>query len=815
MVNFTSQPITERIARIRERFRSTKPKVDINRYKIVTEFYQNNPDITGIFKRAYVLKEICEKMPTPVWDDELIVGCAANTYRGCVIQPENSLAWFKQENPTIEHLTTLRTTDPYLCDPEDFEYIYNTVDFWAKNSMCAMIDHYLPEKFLKNYTASRVLNFQPVGSNHMPVGHFIPNFQKLVDRGLGSIKEEALMKMEALENIGMPLDGARKYTFYRAVVIVIDALIHYTKRYAIAVAKKAQECTDPVRKAELEQMAVSLDWIIENPARTYQEALQAVYLYHMGFILDAQTHGNSFGRLDITVGKYAEADIAAGRLTLEQAQELTDSFMLKVAEINKFTSELVARSGPGYTTGSLVTVGGVDKQGNDSTNISTFMILESTRRLKIHQPPVAIRVHDKTPDELWKTAIACNRAVGGLPSFQYDGVIIKMLAERRGLAMEDARNYALAGCVEPAGNGCDFANSGGDGNNAYTMLPNALLCAINNGVNPFKLPFPGAPDPCVAAPQTGYLYEMNTMQEVLEAYETQIEFFTRWQVNMVNSWENLYAFHTPLPLLSATMDGCMESGLDIMWGGAKYNGAGNSSIGHGTVADSLNIINQLCFEDKICTTRELYDAIMNNWEGHEDLLQYIRGRAVHFGNDDPKADQFLKFVADTYSNGITRGVSPRGCHWSAGCWPVTLNVAFGMFTHATPDGRKTGEPLSDGISPVQSMDKNGPLTTFNSILKFDQCNYANGTLCNMKFHPTVLAGEDGWKKLRDVMLTYFQRGGMELQLNLISSDTLRDAQKNPEEYKDLVVRIAGFSAYFVEVYKESQDDLIRRTEMSM
>lgn len=421
-------------------------------------------------------------------------------------------------------------------------------------------------------------------------------------------------------------------------------------------------------------------------------------------------------------------------------------------------------------------------------------------------------MHDNTPAELWEAGIETTKQVGGVPCFEYDEEAEKALV-KRGIPIEDARNYCLIGCVEPCVCGSDFANSGGDGNAAYTILPAALWCAINNGVNPFR--FPGAPEPTASGPKTGYLYDMKSMDEVLEAYKTQMDFFTKWQVSMVNCYEYIYAFHRPLPLLSATMDGCMESGLDVLWGGAKYNGAGNSSIGHGTVADSLNVINQVCFEKKIATTRELYDALMANWEGYEDLHQYILGKVTHFGNNDPEADKYLSFVADTYADGITRGKSPRGCDWSAGCWPVTLNVVMGMFNAATPDGRKTGDPLSDGISPVQGMDKNGPFSTINSMLKFDQSKYANGTLCNMKFHPTALQGEHGDEKLRAVMESYFRGGGMELQLNIVSADTLRDAQKHPENYQDLVVRVAGFSAYFVEVFKESQDDLIRRTEMCL
>ncbi len=804
---YQNAPMTERVQRVREKYRSTKPKIDLHRYKLVTEFYMENPDITGILKRAENLRNLFEKMPTPVNEDELIVGFAAETYRGCALFPENSFWWFLDE---IDTLPT-RSVDPYDIDQETYDYIKKTGHFWEKNCTSAIIDKYLPESY-KQLSGAGVLNFLEKRNCQNPIGHYCGNFWTVVDRGLGSVRDEARAKMRELEENGIGGDEAKKYIFYRSVDIVTEGLIIYTKRYAAECLRQAESCSDPKRKAELLQMADSLDWIIEKPCRTYHEALQACYLYQMGHILDAQLHGISYGRLDLYVGKYLDADLEAGRITREQAQELMDLFMLKVAECNKVWSELKTRSGPGYTSGQLITIGGMHKDGSDSTNLATYLVLQSSARLKLHNPPVALRVHKDTPNDLWEAALETNKQVGGVPCFENDDVAIESIV-RRGIPVEDARNYCLIGCVEPCVCGSDFSNSGGDGNNSYTILPAALWLAINNGVNPFR--FPGAPENKPSGPRTGYLYDMKSMDEVLAAYKTQIDYFTKWQVNMVNCYEYIYSFHRPLPLLSATMDGCMESGLDVMWGGSKYNAAGNSSIGHGTVADSLNVIDYVCFRKKIATTRELYDALINNWEGYEDLHQYILGKVPHYGNNIPEADKYLKFVADTYADGICRGTSPRGCGWTAGCWPVTLNVVLGKFNHATPDGRKTGAPLSDGISPVQGMDKNGPLATIGSILKFDQSKYANGTLCNMKFHPTVLSGEDGIEKLRTVMQTYFDGGGMELQLNIVSAETLRDAQAHPENYKDLVVRIAGFSAYFVEVYKDAQDDLIRRTEMNV
>ncbi len=805
---YQNAPVSDRVRYIRDLYRNTRPKIDINRYKLVTEFYKNNPQLSGIMKRAGNLRNLFEKMPVPVRDHERIVGFAGVEFRSSLLSPENSFAWFLNE---IDELGN-RTVDPYDIDEEDKKYVKETGEFWVKNCMSAAIDAIYPDEYYRDVLGNGVLNFRDHENCQNPIGHFCGNFWTVVDKGLGPVLEEARVKKAALLENGVRGDDARKYQFYRAVEMVTEGMIIYTKRYAKECLRLAKLATDEKRKAELYSMADSLNVIIEKPCRTYYEALQACFLYQMGMILDGQLHGISYGRLDQYVGKYAERDLKEGRITLEEAQELTDMFMLKVAEVNRIWSARATKTSPGYTSGQLITLGGVNSDGSDATNIATYMVLQSSARLKLHNPPLALRIHEGTPDELWEAGIETNKQVGGVPCFEYDDVAEKSIM-RRGIPIEEARNYCLIGCVEPCVCGSDFADSGGDGNNSYTILPAALWCAINNGTNPFRLP--GAPEPKATGPKTGYLYEMKSMDEVLKAYKTQVDYYTKWQVTMVSCYEQIYAERTPLPLLSATMTGCMESGLDVMWGGAKYNGAGNSSIGHGNVADSLNIIDQVCFRDKIATTRELYDALMADWKGYEELHQYILGRCSHFGNNDPEADKYLKFVADTYSEGIGRGRSVRNCSWSAGCWPVTLNVVLGGMVCATPDGRRAGEPLSDGISPVQGMDKNGPFATINSILKFDQSNFANGTLCNMKFHPTALQGAEGDKKLRAVMETYFKQGGMELQLNIISADTLKKAQETPDDYKDLVVRIAGFSAYFVEVYKEAQDDLIRRTEMTI
>ena len=805
---YQNAPISDRVQKIRAMYRGKKPRIDITRYRLVTEFYMENPQLPGILKRAGNLRNLFEHMPTPVREHELIVGHPGEEFRCSALYPEYSFSWFLDEIDTFP----TRSTDPYDLDPADREYILKTGDFWRKNCVSAAIDAVYPQEYMEGVVGNGVLNFRPSGNCQHPIGHFVGNFWTVVDKGLGAVAREAGEKRRALLEKGIQGEEARQYEFYRAVQMVTEGLILYTKRYSAECLRQAETCSDPVRRGELLDMADRLDRVIDKPCESYHDALQACFLYQLGILLDSQPHGISYGRLDQYCGKYLERDLAEGRLTRAQAQELTDMFILKIAELNKAWSERATRSSPGYTSGQLITLGGTDQEGKDATNDVTYMVLQASARLKLHNPPLALRLHEGTPEALWEAGIETTKQVGGVPCFEWDAMAEKSLM-RRGIPLEDARNYCLIGCVEPCVCGSDFANSGGDGANSYTILPAALWCAINNGVNPYHAP--GTPEPGRTGLPTGYLYEMNSMEEVLEAYRRQIDYFTKWQVTMVNCYEYLYAERMPLPLLSATVEGCMESGLDVLWGGSKYTNTGNSSIGHGNVADSLNIIDQVCFREKIATTRELYDALMHDWEGYEELHQIIQGRCAHFGNNDPQADKYLAFVADTYVDGISRGVSPRGNRWTAGCWPVTLNVVYGGMVWATPDGRKAGAPLSDGISPVQSMDKEGPFSTIGSILKFDQSRYSNGTLCNMKFHPTALKGEDGDRKLRAVMETYFRGGGMELQINVVSANMLREAQEKPKDYEDLVVRIAGFSAYFVEVYKEAQDDLIRRTEMSV
>lgn len=806
---FQLQPVTDRVARIRERYRTTIPRLCIARLRIVTEFYQDNPQLTGPLKRAKNFKNLCEKLPIHINEGEVIVGSQVTSYRASSLNPEfGGLAWFQQEWQAGTMLT--REHDRYLVDPKDAEYVLSIVEFWEKENNSAKLSEYVPEGYFA--AAGNGVTTFPAGKGicSNPIGHFCANYNKAIRVGFASILAQARSRMASMEG---KLYGHRvaQYNFYRSVAIVCEGMILLSKRYADACRALAASEREPARKTELEEMADCLDWIMEHPCRTFYEALQCLYLYHLAMCLDGQQHGISYGRVDQYLGSFYQADVAAGRITPERAQELLDLFYLKTAEMNKMGA-MNNSTASGYTSGMLMTLGGVDEYGNDATNAVTYMMLQSAARLVLHDPPQALRIHKGTPQALWEAALHTTMISGGVPSFENDEVIIPALI-RRGMSLESARNYCLIGCVEPAGCGNHWPMCGGSGREGYWNMATCFLQAINNGYNPF--PNPDGSPPVQTGLPTGYLYEMNSFEQVLEAVRKQMKYFVDWQITMMNTQEYITARELPLPLVSATMDGCMECGRDVMDGGAQYNSTGFPGIAIGNLADCLALTKYLVYDEKICTGQELYDAIMANWEGYEQLHQFILHRAPRYGNGNAYNDWFLKWASETFAQLVNAGEGPRGPFY-AGLFPVAFHVFYGLTTAATPDGRKLGEPLADGISPMQQMDTNGPTVLLSSILgNLDQYEFPDGTLLNLKFHPTAFANEQGMRKVQALMCTYFDQGGMELQLNVVSGDTLRTAQSNPEDYQDLVVRVAGFSAYFVELSRQSQDDIISRTEITL
>ncbi len=807
------RPVSERIDKIREMYRTVEPTISISRYKLMTEFYLNNPQLNGILKRAKAYRHVCQNLEIDILDHEMIVGSHSPTFRGSAVFPDNGAPWIRRECVDSNNIEE-RTVDPYFLADEDREYIKETIGFWENNSTSKMVEEYLPAGYA-DHSGSLVTMWPHKDPAQAPVGHFIVGHKRVIAVGMRAIKEDADRKIAELEEIGIA-ENISQYEFYRAVSISLEGAMTLAQRYSDLAAEKAAACDDPKRKAELELISETMARVPADTPRTFFEAAQCVFFTQMVTTLDAQLHGTSFGRVDQYLGKFYDDDLAAGRINAEQGQEIIDFFMLKIAEQNKAVAERMARNVPGYTSGQLITIGGIDRTGKDVTNAVTYMILQASARLALHDPPVALRVHENTPDELWAAAIETNTHAGGVPTYQSDSAIIPVL-QARGLSVEDAREYGMVGCVEPGGNGNEWSQSGQNGDGAaYFLMPNALLEAINDGINPMRMP--GAPEPRRTGVSTGYLYEMETFDQVKEAYRQQIEYFAKWSMNCTSAFQYVMRWNQPVPIASATIEGCMESGRDVMDNGAKYTSIGVAGVGIGNVADSLAAIKYLCFDTKKVTTREFYDALMSNWQGDaraEEIRGMILKEVPHFGNGDKYVDELAGWAADVFAAAFN-GKKVLNGTYSAGIWPVTTNVTFGAISFATPDGRYTSDAFSDGISGVQGRDVQGPLAVLGSVAHVDSSKFGNGTLLNMRFHPSAVNTEGSRLKLIELMKTYmFDMKGMEMQLNIISSDTMRAARENPDEYRDLVVRIAGFSAYFVEISEEAKDDLIARTELQL
>jgi len=516
----------------------------------------------------------------------------------------------------------------------------------------------------------------------------------------------------------------------------------------------------------------------------------------------------SIGRFDQYTWPYLKADLEAGRITMEEAQEYVDGFFLK---INTFYFGGFGKTA--QTTGigasyQHTTIGGMDPAtGADAVNPVSYMVLETMARLDLHEPTISLRVTKDMPKEMWDCAMAASTRVGGLPLLQNDEVIVPSLVRELGFSLEDARNFAFIGCQEITGSGNDYPAPNGSamGHNGIFWAI-ALIMAINNGINPIN----GAQ--CPEKVRSGYLYDMETMDDVRAAFEKICKWMLTWSASLNNLSEHEYPRLFPFPNLSISTEGCMESGKDVSEGGAKYNSYGGTATGLATTADSLTALKYIVYDKKIVSREEFLKAILDNWEGHEDLRQIVLNTVPHYGNNDPYADAEMTYVLDLYYN-ITRAFSTCRCTtYKCGTFGASDHVVQGEVTWATPDGRKTGDPIADACSPAQGRDKCGPTAVLTSATKFEQSHLMDGMALNLKIHPTSLQGDEGITKLEDLTKTYFEQGGMEVQYNVVDGETLRKAQKHPENYHNLVVRIAGFSAYFVDMTEEMQNDIISRAE---
>ena len=815
---YTFKPHTDRVERLRAAVRDRVIVADAAKPRLQLEALKKYIKYPPMLQKPYISLYVLERMPISIQPDEFFFGDMGNRGWGggdgmMWLRADIENTWPIQEDGL--HHAPLE--DPaysrqlMAISPEDLKELREIAMERAQIQGGWDVQDWLPDGVEEFFA----LQAGPTGKIggwpiYLPPGHLTPGFQNILRDGYGKIRKQAQDWLDEHEGNIMG-DDIGKYMFYKAATVACDGAITLTRRYAALSRDLAEKAEDPAKKAEYESRAESLDWIATETPRTFWEACQMVMLYNVFLKADNDPRITSIGRFDQYTWPYLKANLEAGRITEDEAQEYVDGFFLK---INTFywggIGKVAQTAGIGHI-GQHTTIGGTDPiTGEDAVNPVSYIVLEAMARLDLHEPTISLRVTKNTPKEMWDCAMAASTRVGGLPLLQNDEVVIPAIMKELGFSLEDARNYAFIGCQEITGSGNDYPAPNGSAmghNGIYWAI--ALLMAINNGINPIN----GAQ--CPEKVRSGYLYEMETMDDVRAAFEKICTWMMTWSASLNNLTEHEYPRMYPFPNLSISTEGCMESGKDVSEGGAKYNSYGGTATGLATTADSLTALKYIVFDKKIATREEFLQAILDNWEGHEDLRQIVLNTVPHYGNDDPYADQEMTYVMDLYYN-ITRAFSTCRCStYKCGTFGASDHVVQGEITWATPDGRRTGEPIADACSPAQGRDKNGPTSVLNSSTTFDHGHFMDGIAVNLKIHPTSLQGDEGMTKLENLTKGYFQQGGLEVQYNVVDAKTLRKAQDRPDDYHNLVVRIAGFSAYFVDMTTEMQNDIISRAEHRM
>lgn len=779
-----------RVERIKERFLGITPEICVERAKLITASYKETEAEPIHIRRALALEKILHEMTIFIQEDELIVGNQATKARSSPIFPEFSCKWLEAELDRLEK----RSGDVFLISEEKKQTLRELFPYWegkTSNEMAAAL--MTPEA--KDAQAAGVFTVGNYFFNG--VGHISVDYAKVLREGLNGVINEAEAEMAGLD-VTNP-DQLKKMHFLRAVVIANKAVIHFAERFAQEAERMAAVEKNEVRQAELQEVARICHKVPAEPAANFWEALQSFWFIQLAIQLESNGHSISPMRFDQYMYPYYRA--SEDSMSVDDMQELLDLLWVKFNEINKVRDEGSTKAFGGYPMFQNLIVGGQTRHGMDATNELSFMCLQASANTKLYQPSISIRIHDETPDSLYIKALEVSRVGLGMPAYYSDRVIIPALLSR-GLTRADARDYGIIGCVEPQVGG----KTEGWHDAAFFNMAKVLELALNDGVDPLTGRQLG--------PKTGSLTSFTSFGDVMEAYRQQMKYFVKLLIISDNAVDMAHGARAPLPFLSSLVADCIVKGKSLQEGGAHYNFTGPQGVGVANVGDSLAAIKKLVFEEKAITLAELKELLDTNFEGKEDMRQMLLNRAPKYGNDNEVADELAREGALIYCDQVEQYHNPRGGQFQPGLYPVSANVPLGTVVGAMPDGRKSGTPLADGVSPVSGRDNLGPTAAVKSVAKLDHQIASNGTLLNQKFHPNALKDEEGLRNLMAVTETLFTQGGLHVQYNVVSRETLLDAQEHPENYRGLVVRVAGYSAFFTALDPALQNDIIARTEQT-
>jgi formate C-acetyltransferase len=778
------------MAKLRDRFMAHEPSVCHERAAIVTDCYARLAGgLSPILLRAHALAAVLNGMSVFIGPDELIVGNQASRPRAAPIFPEYSWEWILEELNSLPE----RTADRFAVSAETRDVLRAVMPRWQGKSFRDRAIRALPEEVLRAHHSLLFL----LTSMGCGVGHLAPDYSRVLSRGLEVIAEEAREQLAALD-LTDPA-AIRRREFCQAAAIVAEAAIRFARRFAEHAEQMAAAETRPEYRAELSEIARICRKVPARPAETFHEALQAFWFVHLIIQIESNGHSISPGRFDQYMTPAYEAGCAAGCLTRDRAQELLDCLWIKFNEIMKLRDKTASIGFGGYPLFQNLIVGGQTRDGRDATNELSYLCLEATRRTRLPQPSLSVRIHADTPREFLRAATDLAREGLGLPAFFNDESIVPVL-QNMGVPLAEARDYAEVGCVEPQVSG----KTNGYYPAGFLNLGKVLTLALHNGTDPATGERLGPADPAFRG-FAGYA-------EVVAALDRQLDHAIRLLVTGVNILDELHGQLAPNPFVSLFVDDCLAQGLAYEQGGAIYNYTGPNSVGLANVADALMAIKRLVFAERRVEMAALLAMLDQDFAGHEGGRLLLLNRAPKYGNDDDEVDGIARGLANRILRGFKQYRNPRGGRYEPGLQSISAHALFRDAVAATPDGRTARMLLADGgISPAQGRDRRGPTAVIRSAAKLDHREASNGTLLNIKLSPESVAGEAGIENLAALIRTYFQLGGQHVQFNVINSAVLRDAQAHPEQYRDLVVRVAGFSVLFTSIDRVLQEDIIERT----
>ena len=829
-------PKSPRIQKLVDALYEHMPVIESARAKLITESYKETEGEPIITRRAKAFAHILHNIPIIIRDNELIVGSSTIAPRGCQTFPEFSYEWLEAELDTV----ATRTADPFEIAEETKAELKEADKYWKGKTTSELATSYMAPEAIK---AIEHNIFTPGNYFYNGVGHVTVKYWEVLETGFEGIMEKAQKELDGC-SVG---DGnyARKSHFLEAVILSCKAVIDYAGRYAKLAQEMAAQTSDPVRKQELFVIAENCSRVPAKGAQNFYEACQSFWFVQQLLQMESSGHSISPGRFDQYMYPYYKKDMEAGTITREFAQELMDCIWVKLNDLNKCRDAASAEGFAGYSLFQNLIAGGQNKEGEDVTNDLSVMCIQASMHVHLPAPSLSVRVWNGSPHEFLIKAAELTRTGIGLPAYYNDEVIIPAL-QNRGLSLEDAREYNIIGCVEPQKAG----KTEGWHDAAFFNMCRPLELVFSNGMDKGEM---------VGIP-TGDVTQMKTFDEFFDAYKKQMEYCISLMVNADNAIDVAHAERCPLPFLASMVDDCIQRGLTAEQGGAVYNFTGPQGFGIANVSDSLYAIRKLVYEDKKVSMEDYKEALAWNYDkgldeksvsdmtemilkgmqeggmeidtdtakavlqtvmrlkpSEEQLrkfteLHHMIDEVPKFGNAIEDVDYFARDVAYTYTRPIQNYRNPRGGQFHAGLYPVSANVPLGGQTGATPDGRYAHTPVADGVSPSAGKDVNGPTAAATSVARLDHFIVSNGSLFNQKFHPSALAGREGLEKFVALIRSYFDQKGMHVQFNVVDRETLLDAQKHPEKYAHLVVRVAGYSALFTSLSKSLQDDIIRRTE---